>query len=726
MDTELRDIGPATYAKVCELLLRLKANFLWPAMHPCTKAFNIYPENKIVADDYAIVVGSSHCEPMLRNNVTEWDTGTMGKWDYETNRDRIRAYWEARLKENKRFENVYTIGMRGLHDSGMPGGGTVTDKRNRLQRVIADQRDLLAEHVDPDPARVPQIFCPYKEVLALYRRGLELPGDVTLVWPDDNYGYIRNLPSPAERQRPGGAGVYFHLSYWGNPHDYLWLGSTSPALTAYEMGKAYACGADRLWVFNVGDIKPLEVETEFALRLAYDVGRWPAEKAMGFLDDWAARTFGPAPAGEVAAIRKEYCLLTARAKPEHTQRADLTPRERDRRVAAYDALVRRVEAVAGRIEPGLGDAFFQLVQYPVECAAWMERKQAGIAAGDAAMATKAHEQIQLLTRRYNKEIAGGKWDRMMDASPRDLAVFRKPDPAGIRPPARQAGPLVTLEPKDARCAGQMKLVDNTLVAAASGLQTERSGTKATFTIESAGERKVDVCFLAVCPDVKQDSWFVAFNGTQVVSNDQPTGASARWLRIMQAQLRRGSNELSITQREPGTVIRQVALMEPGQTPALPVREPDHVFAAADCSSSKDTPARRWRKIEGLGVERHAMAVFPHDTPPVTEAGLADAPSLSYTFNDPAAKCTVEARFVPTHPIHAGVGLRYAIRADGGPVRILDLTAPAEESAAWASNVLNGYARGTTSHAMGQSQSHVITIHLLDPGMALSQIRVFTN
>src|SRR6478736_6644405 len=323
-EPETKDIGPKTYAKVCELLLRLKANYLWPAMHPCTKAFNLYPQNKLVADDYAIVMGSSHCEQMLRNNITEYDEKQSGPWDYDKNRWNILAYWQQRLEANGKFENVYTIGMRGIHDSGMPGGGNTQQKVARLQRVIDDQRALFAKVINTDPAVAPQIFCPYKEVLALYQNGLNVPDDVALVWPDDNHGYLRQLSNPAEQKRRGGAGVYYHLSYWGAPEDYLWLCTTPPALVWEEMHKAYEHGARKVWVANVGDIKPGEIGMEFFLRLAWDIKTWNETAQPTFLSDWAKRNFDPTHAAEIAAILDEYYRLNFPAKPEHLHLAQFT------------------------------------------------------------------------------------------------------------------------------------------------------------------------------------------------------------------------------------------------------------------------------------------------------------------------------------------------------------------------------------------------------------------
>ncbi len=233
------NIGPKTYSRIFELLLRLRGNVLWPAMHPGTRAFNYYPEDKTLADDYGIVMGSSHAEPMLRDNVDEWKRDGVGEYDYTVNSANVLRYWEKRVESNARFENIYTIGMRGIHDGPMEGDGTPEERVERLRTIISDQRDLLRHYVNPDVTRVPQVFCPYKEVLALYQKAPGIvPGDATLLWTDDDYGYIRHFSSDSERQRPGGSGVYYHISYWGRPYDYLWLCSTPPALIGEEMTKA--------------------------------------------------------------------------------------------------------------------------------------------------------------------------------------------------------------------------------------------------------------------------------------------------------------------------------------------------------------------------------------------------------------------------------------------------------------------------------------------------------
>ena len=259
-EPERGNIGPRTYAKVCELLLRLKANYLAPAMHPVSTSFNQIPENKLVADTFAIVMGSTHCEPLLLNTASEWDTQTMGPWNYDKNKEGINRVLTQRVRENSPYENVYTLALRGLHDGAMSTTLPMHEKVRMLQQALLDQRQILAENIDRPVETVPQAFTPYKEVLEIYSNGLELPDDVTIVWPDDNYGYMKRLSGVREQRRTGRSGVYYHVSYLGVPHSYLWFSTTPPSLMYEELRKAYDTTADRLWLLNCGDLKGSEMQ----------------------------------------------------------------------------------------------------------------------------------------------------------------------------------------------------------------------------------------------------------------------------------------------------------------------------------------------------------------------------------------------------------------------------------------------------------------------------------
>ena len=302
---EGKGIGPTTYRKIFELLLRLKANFLWPAMHQQTRPFNCYEENKVVADEYGIVMGSSHIEPMLRNNMggAEWDREYPGEpWDYVKNKKHIYEYWEKRAKENGKYENIYTIGKRGKDDEA---GSDITV--NVLEQIFADQREILKKWVNKDIKKVPQVLILYTEVLGLYNKGLKVPDDVIICWPDDNFGNIRQLPNKSEQHRPGGSGIYYHFQWLnGATTAYPWLYTTPLALTWSEIKKAYDHNVRKLWIVNVGDIKPAEIGVEYFMQMAWDISAFKENDPVGFLMDWATRDFGKEYAARIANVMAKH------------------------------------------------------------------------------------------------------------------------------------------------------------------------------------------------------------------------------------------------------------------------------------------------------------------------------------------------------------------------------------------------------------------------------------
>lgn len=439
-DPQKGNIGPKSYERVFNLLLRLKANSLWPAMHKVSAPFNADPANAKLADDHGIIMGSSHAEPMLRNNVGEWKQAADA-FDYAANPAGVHAYWEERVRSNAQYESLWTLGMRGIHDSGIVGANSTTERVALLNRIIADQRALLHDHVRADIDTIPQMFVPYKEVLDIYRAGLTVPDDVTIVWPDDNFGYIRQFPSEAESKRAGGTGIYYHLSYLGAPLSYLWLNSTPPALIQEEMTRAYDRGARSIWIANVGDIKPAEIGITLFLEMAWDIDRWRGTSQRAFLNDWAGRTLGAEQSTAIGEILDTYFRLNFERRPEHLQwwlpgqkarQSNLSPQAVDARLARFKTLVEATRTVASAIPADLSDAYFELVDYPVRAAAAANLRtfaaeryaklidnrpeDARLAAGIAATADR---EVKSLTDRFNTEIAGGKWRYIMAEEPAD-------------------------------------------------------------------------------------------------------------------------------------------------------------------------------------------------------------------------------------------------------------------------------------------------------------------
>ena len=430
-------IGPRTYRRIFELMLRLRANTIWPGMHPGTTAFFKIPGAKAMADSCGIVIGTSHCEPLLRNNVDEWQVSERGAFNYRTNRQQVHQYWIERLQEvRKSKDNMFTIGMRGIHDSSMEGYQTEQEKFDALQQVIDNQQALLRQHVG-DPAKQMQVFVPYKEVLQLYEKGLRVPDYVTLMWCDDNYGYMTRLSDAREQQRPGGAGVYYHLSYWGRPHDYLWLTTTHPGLIYNEMREAYQHNVRKLWIANVHDPKVAAYDLELFLDLAWNINCVEGHTLTNHLAAWLCRQFGQEAGKRLLPVMHTFYRLCGERRPEfmgYTQveldkkiyprglstvgTVPLSPIEAAQRLSAFQHLKAEITAIRPLVRCELGDAFFAAIEYPVFAAAAMNTK----ILSDSIESHCAYEEIQALTRHYN-EMNGGKWRYLMDAAPRRLPVF---------------------------------------------------------------------------------------------------------------------------------------------------------------------------------------------------------------------------------------------------------------------------------------------------------------
>lgn len=459
-------IGPRTYKKIFELLLRLRANTIWPAMHEGTAAFFSVKGNREVADSCGIFVGSSHCEPLLRNNVGEWDEKKRGPYNFITNKRNVLEYWKERVNETKDMDALYTIGMRGIHDGSMQGVKTLEEKTQGLQSVINEQRKLLSSKIEKDIKDIPQVFIPYKEVLEIYENCLIVPDDVMLMWCDDNYGYMTRLSDDEQQKRKGGGGVYYHLSYWGRPHDYLWLTTTQPGLIYNEMRTAYEHNSRRLWIANVHDPKVAAYDLSLFLDMAWNINCVKHDNIKQHLSKWLQEQFGEVEGQLLLPSMVEFYRLTGIRKPEfmgwsqveldkNKYNRGLSPvsntdfnaltfgNERERYMEDYDKLKDEIDKVEKMIRPELKDAFFAAVKYPIYAAAAMATKQLEAqeareiarpesfhkddeALVSAVRSELAYREIVQLTDYYNNKMANGKWQGSMSMNPRNLPVFGTP------------------------------------------------------------------------------------------------------------------------------------------------------------------------------------------------------------------------------------------------------------------------------------------------------------
>ena len=448
-EKKLGDIGPKTYAQVCELLIRLKANMFAPAMHSCTGAFYSHPESKVVADEYGIIVSTSHCEPLLFNNAakSEWDSKRDGEWNYAKNKDVILKKMDDRVREASPYENIYTMAMRGVHDEGLRGNLTNEEKVNVLGLVMTDQREVLKKYLKKPIIDIPQIFVPYKETMDVYELGLKVPDDISLIWVDDNYGYMKRLSDSKEQKRKGGSGVYYHFSYLGAPHDNLWLNTTPPVLMYEELIKAYKTGANRYWLVNVGDIKPAEMGIQTFLDLAWDVNKFDYASINQHQSQFLARTFGVKYEKSFQDILDNYYRLAWSRKPEFMgwerewdapQYSDISNtkfsfqnyNDAQQRLADYKRISDLSYKISEELPENLRPAFFELVAYPVMGSYQMNRKflmaqlnneelndkNLSVANWAAVQSKAAFDSINSLTSTYNTML-NGKWNGMMSLAP---------------------------------------------------------------------------------------------------------------------------------------------------------------------------------------------------------------------------------------------------------------------------------------------------------------------
>jgi hypothetical protein len=749
-EPETGDVGPKTYARLFELLLRLKANTVWPAMHEVTRAFNADPRNRAVADDYAIVMGSSHAEPMLRNNVSEWKSKPE-EYNYLTNPEGVRRYWEERVKENGRYENLYTLGMRGIHDSAIQGPKSSDERVRLLEQIFADQRAMLARHVRPEVARVPQVFVPYKEVLTDYRRGLKVPEDVTVVYTDDNFGYVRSFPSPEESARPGGFGVYYHISYLGRPLSYLWLETTTPALVWEEMSKAYRTGARRFWVLNVGDLKPAEAVTEFFMQMAWDDTRWRRDNLRDFLRQWAAREFGASNAEEVASVMDDYYRLGFARKPEHLQwhlpGEPYRPSEfahfdygdeAGRRLEAYDSLMSRASRLYPKMPATLRAAYYQLVLYPVRCAAFANRRV--LAAEKAALyaaqgrasadwwgkrATEADRLADAETVFYNEKLSGGKWRHLMsrEMGPGQWKSMRSTPPEIPPAVSRTSVP---------EAAGLGVAIEGRAEPLREG---EADAALPTLDVYTRGARFIDIFNTGRAPAAwvarAKEGWIKLSRARGELREDARVLVSVDWAKAPKGERVAGTVEIE------GAGARR-AVRVPVFNPPSPRPENLKGFVesggvvsieAEHFDAKTDRAGAAWQLIQGLGRTGDSVAVFPEDAPSVEPPRAArEAPSLEYHLRlFHAGEFELTFYLLPTHPVRGARGLRFAYSIDGAEPRELAASAGVEvTSKEWAQNVLNATTKVGTTVKLDAPGAHVLKIYMLDPGVVLDKIVMNTG
>ena len=407
-------INSKAYARIFELMLRLKANYFWPAMWD--SRFNEDdPLSPQLADDMGIVMGTSHHEPMMRaHKEYVYRKDSIGAWDYATNKANLDRFFEEGLERNKAYDNLITIGMRGDGDVAM-GNGNDEDNMKTLKDVVDGQREII-EHVYKKPAsEVPQLWAIFTEVQRYYDAGFTVPDDVTLLFCDNNWGYIRRTGPEKEQARKGGMGMYYHIDMNGGPWNDRWVNTTTAAKIREQLNLAYQTGIDRIWIINVGDLKPKEMPIDFIMHYAWNPDDYPADKIDQYMVDWARSIFGGEYAREIADIVTEYSKMNLERKPE-VQRVGIysvETGEAQRMFNRWDELEKRTLSLSKKMPAEMQDAFYQLVEYPAVASAGVAKIYLAATLGDSITMQTLFERDKQMTDKYNKVIAGGKWDGMM-------------------------------------------------------------------------------------------------------------------------------------------------------------------------------------------------------------------------------------------------------------------------------------------------------------------------
>ncbi len=717
--TSFGGVNSRMYEKVFELILRLRGNYLWPAMWG-KSIFEDDPLSAQRADEYGVILGTSHHEPMMRAQK-DWGRQGGGAWDYTTNKPALQAFWREGIRRMGTRDSLVTIGMRGDGDEPMTKG-TATQL---LETIVADQRQIIGEVTGKDPARTPQVWALYKEVQDYYDAGMRVPDDVTLLFADDNWGNIRRLPEPG-KARPGGYGVYYHFDYVGGPRNYKWINTNQIERTWEQMKLAADYGADRLWIVNVGDLKPMELPIEFFLDMAWDPAAMSVEAMDHYAANWAKAQFGPAQAEEIGALLEGYTRLNARRKPEL-----LTPdtfslvheREAERVVAEWDDLEARVLKVRAALPASDHDAFFQLVQHPIQAGANLTRlyvaagrnrlyaeqgRASAKAWGDQAGVLFARDAE--LARQYHEDVAGGKWRGMMSQVHIGYTSWNDP-PKNIPPQISAVAP-----------------------GAPRGLGVAVEGdAKATW----AGASEAPVLpVLAI--DGPGSRWIDVFNGGKpfafTASTDQP------WLKLSQTSGRADQDvrlEVSADWREVPTGVTEAQVEIRGENGErivvkVPVSRPagkcrgyvevagQLAIEAAHYGRAVDKDGLAWRQIPNLGRTLSGVATYP-STAPSSEPGAG--PVLDYPVDlARAGDLEVTVLTAPTLDFRGKGGLRFGISFDDGPVEVVTLDLK-PNAADWNRAVSRNAAAGHAHFTLAEGGARTLKLWRIDPGVVFETVVV---
>ena len=712
------------YEKMFQLILRLKGNYLWPAMWG--NAFNDDDKmDPVLADEYGIVMGTSHHEPMDRAQQ-EWKRYGKGAWNYETNGDVLRSFWKKGIENMGDKETIVTIGMRGDGDKPMTEGSNIA----LLEKIVADQRQILAETTGKDITKIPQLWALYKEVQDYYDKGMRVPDDVTLLLCDDNWGNIRKLPKLSDSLRKGGYGIYYHFDYVGGPRNYKWL-NTNPISKVYEqMHLAYAYGAKQVWVVNVGDLKPMEFPISFFLDYAWSPKKFDAGDLENYTRTWAKHQFGAGYANQIADMISKYSKYNARRKPELLDQNTyslVNYQEFEKVVADYDQLRDEAEALNQKIPAAYKDAYYELVLHPVQACSNLNDlylaaaknqlygQQGRAAANDLAAQVKHfYSRDTLIRNYYNKALAGGKWNHMMDQTHIGYTYWQEP--------RAQKMPQVTEVQLPATAS---------MGVAVEGSTTWWPNEKTDATLPEFTPYPAAAHFIELFNrgqgsfsyTVKSAVPWVKFSKT----NGQVDKQQRLWISINWQLAPNGTQTvpLTITASTGESVSVKLLANKIKTVPGSFTEGNGYVsMEAAHFTKSANTSTIKWKTIPDYGRTLSGVTPFPVTAKTVKPGG--GSPHLEYAVNlSDTCILKVEAYIAPTLDFTNNGGLHYAISFDDEQPQDVNINTDESEKA-WGRDVSNSIKILITKHHIIKPGKHVLKYWMVDPAVVLQKLVINTG
>lgn len=709
------------YEKIFELTLRLKANYHWPAMWDST-FYEDDDQNIVTAKRYGVVIGTSHHEPMNRPHG-DWKTHKKGPWDYHTNNDYLYDFWKEGIERTQDYETIVTLGMRGDGDEAMGGALTFEEKSTLLETIVADQRDIIQTvHADKKVEDVPQLWALYKEVKDYYDAGMTVPEDVTLLWGDDNFGNIRRLPTEEEANRSGGAGIYYHLDYVGGPRNYKWVNTVPIEKIWEQMNQAYLHQARKIWILNVGDLKPMEFQMEFFLRMAWDVTAFNQDNLWDYSVKWAAYHFGEAYAVDVARIIHSYSKQNGRLKPEMFNNVFLYSQtnyqEAERILAEFEEIVQLAEQVLIRLPEDKKDAFFQVAYYPAKASytvlkmhILIERSRQLSQLGVTAANTAASEaeilylEDELLAFDYNRRTALGKWQHMMDQIHFGYTYWQQPEEKKM-PDVYRVTPQVAAE---------------MVIRKQDVLQTDFISRKElAVDIFNKGEAAFEVTV-----DNPHD-WLKLSFEKATVFHQKRLIISVDWAALSQQT----SIEGELTLRQIGTdkeeaIKVSVANIIEEEREALSGFVPLNGVIAIEAehfSRKVDSSRLSWQVIPHYGRTLSSLAILNE----TNENATANNPSVEYDIVIPqAGTYSVMIIVAPSLDFTPGKGLRLAIGLNDDEKEIIDginyLADGEFDEADWEDSVTVNCRKLQTELTFKEKGQHRLVLEMIDSQVVIQKI-----